>query len=48
MQPVSGTHEFVAIMVKGEASLIHTYDRGEPAVSYKWTGWNSRPQENYR
>ena len=23
-------------------------DRGEPAVSYKWTGWSSRLQENYR
>ena len=35
--------------------LIPVYDRGEPAVSYKWTGWvweitgwNSRLQENYR
>ena len=25
-----------------------TNDRGEPAVSYKWTGWSSRLQENYR
>ena len=35
---------------------LHTYDRGEPAVSYEWTGWiweitnwwSSRLQENYR
>ena len=35
--------------------LNQNYDRGEPAVSYKWTGWvweitgwSSRLQENYR
>ena len=22
-------------------------ERGEPAVSYSWTGWSSRLQENY-
>ena len=34
---------------------VCTYDRGEPAISYRWTvefekitGWGSRLQENYR
>ena len=27
---------------------ILTYDQGEPAISYKWTGWSSRLQENCR
>ena len=35
-------------MPKTSRALVLTYDPGEPAVSYRWTGWSSRLQENHR
>jgi hypothetical protein len=31
-----------------KSHIIQHNDRGEPTISYKWTGWSSRVQENYR
>ena len=42
------------LQILGKAMFLQAYDRGEPAISYKWTGWvweitgwSSKLQENY-